>query len=191
MKSSSPIQRTVLRPTLRFSRGDILPVVGLPAALVPCVLMVATTLAGCSTARAPSAERNEGRDEPRVSAPRARLAGSVVMQVAAYACPERTLSVSPAGALRSIETWPDGQRNLRTGRLSQEQLRHLAELLEGWDALETSYPGTSVPDGPEYSITYAGKTVTAGDASPKPFTRLQRMMTSLANKAAPAGRSAR
>ncbi len=60
------------------------------------------------------------------------------------------------------------QHEIRRGRLTPEQMRQLADLFSGWDALsDKPYPG--VPDDAEIVIRYGEKTVTGCSNDPQQF----------------------
>ncbi|SRR5258706_3719942 len=70
------------------------------------------------------------------------------------------------------------------GRLTDDQLRELAELFEGWDQLAPHYPSPpNTADAHEFEIQYGHKKVRATEASehlPPQFTRIREKLESLA-----------
>lgn len=70
---------------------------------------------------------------------------------------DKHITISPDGCIGREGGEAIGEVGAATGHLTTAQMAKLVEMFRGWDKLSDSYP--HFPDGPEYEITYGGKTV--------------------------------
>jgi len=77
---------------------------------------------------------------------------------------DKHITISRDGRIRREGGMATGQKGIAEGNLSRNEIANLAELFVVWEKLNSNYAG--VPDGPEYEITYNGKTVSFGGDQP-------------------------
>ncbi len=70
---------------------------------------------------------------------------------------DQHITISPDGRIRREGGKAIGQEGVATGYLTMAQMAKLVEMFRGWERLTDNYP--HFPDGPEFEITYSGKTV--------------------------------
>ncbi len=77
---------------------------------------------------------------------------------------DRHITISSDGRIRREGSQAKGKEGVATGHLTTAQVSKLLEMFSGWERVNDNYPG--FPDGPEYEITYNGKTVKFGGPAP-------------------------
>jgi hypothetical protein len=100
-------------------------------------------------------------------------------------------TITPDGRLRTVRTLNKSyspadkvveQTEVRAGQLTDEQIKELARLFAGWEALKDVYPNAA--DGPEVSIRYGDKIVTGGTGLPRQVWDVHRRVIELGTEMA-------
>jgi hypothetical protein len=105
--------------------------------------------------------------------------------VTAYPFPRRELTITADGrALVVCEGGGGGAVRTNGQQLSRRELAEIAALFDGWEQLDPKYP--IMVDGPEFTITFAGRTVIGSDwDAPEPFNRVRIRLMDLSTQLVP------